>query len=204
MKQELLIDNALKVSKELLDKVPQGCLIGRIEAVKENVYQENEAKVVFAEILKERKLHGRKYFLCEGKVFSSVEGEIKVKMSLLSGARESESGEKIGDKKDIEAIENEDYQFVFSEKEIKSFCDLTGDDNYIHKGKKAIVPGMLVLHRIESYLVEVYKNSLNKISADFYFPVYADEKIHIKKGMNILSGYSKKRKCFQVKYQGEK
>jgi hypothetical protein len=97
--------------------------------------------------------------------------------------------------------------FKISKKEIKQFCNLTKDKNPIHfqssqdfydgKFKKALVPGLLLISKVNEILSKKYKGALIvDIIANFKLPVYHDEKCFI---YFIITSINKKKKLYELK-----
>lgn len=199
MKSDLLTEVTLKVLKELLNKIPQGCFIGKVDSRKEEVI-EKSFEESFGKIVKEGAIKGKKYFLCEGRALGLDGRRIKVKISLIEGNTKGAGTVK---KSYIEEVRKSAYSYLFSKEEISNFCISTGDDNYIHRGEKIVVPGMLILQNIEKYILQDSNHSLDMISAEFYLPVYGEEIVFIEEEEEKVLGYSQGKKCFQIRYERE-
>ena len=93
-----------------------------------------------------------------------------------------------------------------SKKEIVQFCKLTKDKNPIHlhtpkkfykgKFKKALVPGLLLITKVNQILSKRYKGALIiDILSNFKQPVYFNEKCFIHFKINPIN---KKKKLFEL------
>ena len=102
---------------------------------------------------------------------------------------------------------NSNTSFKISKKVIIQFCKLTKDRNPIHfhvpknfhngKFKKALVPGLLIVSKVNEILSKKYKGALIiDIIANFKLPVYHDEKCFIHFKINTIN---KKKKLFELK-----
>lgn len=200
MKSDLLTKVTLKVLKELLNKIPQGCFIGKVESRKEKNHFENDLEKSSGKIVKEGAIKGKKYFLCEGRSLGLDGRRVKVKISLIEGDTKEVETEKTCY---IEEVIKSGYNYLFSKEEISNFCLSTGDDNYIHRGEKVVVPGMLILQNVEKYILKNSSNSLEMITGEFYLPLYAEEIVFIEEVEQKIIGYSQTNKCFQIRYERE-
>lgn len=81
---------------------------------------------------------------------------------------------------------------------IREFTEAVGDANSIHRGQKAIVPGLLML---ETMLLDFQKKKIpwKKIKMRFYAPVSAVQNVQILSGENVYTAQTKEEEvCWRM------
>lgn len=74
------------------------------------------------------------------------------------------------------------WKVKFSKEEIVSFTTLAGDENFIHKTKQPIVPGLLFLKEFFKHIP--LENQLQKIEMQFHSPTFSNELVTIYKSVD--------------------
>lgn len=80
---------------------------------------------------------------------------------------------------------SEGEKIVFSSLMIDNYLKCSGDTNIIHTGEHPVVPGLMILD-------EILPHSNIEVYARFYIPVYADEKLWIKREEKCITVYSER------------
>ena len=74
-------------------------------------------------------------------------------------------------------------EIVFSKEMVEEYLKLSGDTNIIHTGDNPVVPGLMILYKL------LHHKDI-EANARFYIPVYADEKLWVKREEKCITVYS--------------
>ena len=183
--------------KELSKKIPSGVFLTKVEMLSENNLAESSSEFCSARIVKCKETDLYSYFLCEGEGLGKDGSLLKIKFSLMKGSMNSLSENKSD--KLLYLLDKYESSLMTSSKEVEDFCRITEDDNYIHRGERPVVPGLLIIDKVLSE-----KNAISNFSINFYKPVYAGQEIFIKKKKNEILGICEGFLFFKIKInQGE-
>lgn len=131
--------------------------------------------------------------------------DIKMDMHLIRIVSENGNGfnsseDKIKNSLDNNSVEyirskkfKEVYGMIFEKYEIINFVNEVGDENPIHRTKKAVVPGFMIMERLIRKIDFCNENNQNKsiygIEIKYIMPVFEGEMIYLFKYENILEGW---------------
>lgn len=86
-------------------------------------------------------------------------------------------------------------QYSFSAHEVQEYITAVGDKNSIHQGKRPIVPGLLMLARLQQLLNLTYINWKVK----FLESVYADQLVELYSSGDSINAYADDKLVFVIK-----
>lgn len=96
-----------------------------------------------------------------------------LKVKLIKAIGNPPKGEE--EKEGKETKHQEGKEMVFSCLQVEKYLQRVGDTNAIHRGKKAVVPGLYIVCKCMQGQWEKYES----VQAKFYHPVWTDEKVRI-------------------------
>ena len=181
-----------KVMKKLSEEIPSGFFLTKVEVISENNLTNLSSDYCSARIVKYKATDLYSYFICEGEGLGDNAMLLKIKFSLMKGSMNS-LRENNNDKLSY-LLDKYESSLIFSSKEVENFCRKTGDDNYIHRRERGVVPGLLIIDKILSN-----KNTNYNFSINFYNPVYAEQEVFINKKHREISGICEGSLCFKIK-----
>lgn len=86
--------------------------------------------------------------------------------------------------------------FLITKEEVYDFSKWIQDRNPIHLTNTPVVPGLLLLEKIQEQFREA-----SKIQIKYAAPIYADQMIYLKKENSQIQVFSQQRHCLSVNYQ---
>lgn len=86
--------------------------------------------------------------------------------------------------------------FLITKEEVYEFSKWIHDQNPIHLTNIPVVPGLLLLEKVQEQLSEA-----SEIQIKYVAPIYADQLIYFKKANSQIQVFSQQRHCLSVNYQ---
>lgn len=182
---------------ELSNKVNEGYFIAK-QIVKVNTLDFRE-KIEFNSIVeKSKKLKSMSYLICNCEVNSVNAKLLDLKTTLIKKNANKEDYHNLIKK--YKYNDNKTFFRVVTKDEVKEFCDLSGDHNFIHKGDKPIVQAMLILLLLEDYLA-LRNRYMYNCEITYIMPVIAGSNIFLFwQDSENLFGITENKICFKLNF----
>lgn len=180
----------------LSEKVEQGYFIAKQSFCIKSCPCRDEDITLRGEILRKKWIRGGDYLICRGKVVEKNNVIMEIKSTLIrSNYKKTKSEEIIKD--GLEFFRN------IKKEEIQLFSKLSNDPNFIHRGEKPIVQGMLILLLLEDFLA-LKKGSIKKGEIIYHKPIKGEENIFISNTSDsTIHGVVNNEKCFTINIEEE-
>lgn len=180
----------------LSERVEQGYFIAKQSFCINSCPCRSDNITLNGEILRKKQIRRGEYLICRGKVIKKNNVIMEIKSTLIRSNYE---------KTKLEEIIKDDLEFFRNIKkdEIQLFSNLSNDPNFIHKGEKPIVQGMLILLLLENFLA-LKKRGIKKGEIIYHKPIESEENIFLSNTSDsTIYGVVNNEKCFTINIEEE-
>ncbi|HBC96322.1 MAG TPA: hypothetical protein DC034_05955 [Clostridium sp.] len=185
----------IEAMHQLLDKVEDGYFIAK-QVIKINTLDIGKKVRLESNIEKSGRLKSMSYLICNCEVRDGHKNLMDLESTLIKKDQYNLKEKFIctADKKFFKIVTKDD---------VRQFCDLSGDYNYVHRGDKPVVQAMLILLLLEDYLA-LKKIYMYDCKITYVKPISAGSSIFLYwKGNRELFGITDNRVCFKLELRGE-
>lgn len=187
----------IKGMSKLSDRVEPGFFIAK-QKIKIDYFSDINDNLIFqSTIEKSKHLKSMKYLLCSCKVLSKNKVLMQLHSTLIKKNNFKNSNVKLLDSTDMQ-------KFFFkniTNDEVFKFSTISKDPNYIHKGEKPVVQGMLIPLLLEKHLISQGKYMTN-CEITYKNPILAATDIFLcwKSSQNLM-GIADNKLCFKLTFK---
>lgn len=182
----------IKTMQQLSGKINEGYFIAK-QTIKVNTLSIDGKIELKSAVEKSKRFQSMFYSICNCEVKNVNKSLLELKTTLIKKSHYD------FEKKFTHSNSKEFFRSV-SKNEVKKFCDLSCDHNYIHKGSNPVVQAMLILLLLEDYLalrnIYMYNCEITYIT-----PIIADSNIFLCwQSSQKLLGITDNIICFKLEF----